>query len=165
MNAKNIKTQLIRPRPISPNPAHCALIFSLHFPPCDNYIYLNVLISETFKPIRRAWSRSCPYCWAGVCGHCKQESAWRSGKHHSTVSCSSLCSLQKPHCRNSPAPAGLSMIGLFYTAKPVQSRLGTPGHFTVLSQVACVNRGGQIPRSTRCRLSTFTGEGGAAHGD
>ena len=26
----------------------------------------------------------------------------------------------------------------FYTAKPVRSWLGTPNHFTVLSQVACV---------------------------
>ena len=34
----------------------------------------------------------------------------------------------------------------FYTAKPVRSRLGTPGNFTVLSQVACVKPGGEVPR-------------------
>ena len=60
MNAKDIKTQLIRLKPtyISPNPESCA--FHGIFPPeiipydkkfkyslCHNYIYLNGLISET----------------------------------------------------------------------------------------------------------------------
>ena len=42
-------------------------------------------------------SRSCQYCWAGVCGQCKRESAQHLGTHRSTVSRSSLRSLRKPH--------------------------------------------------------------------
>ena len=63
MNAKDIKTQLIRPRPtcyISPNPERTVPTFFLCIFPaeiipyyknqnslCANYIYLNVVISET----------------------------------------------------------------------------------------------------------------------
>ena len=39
--------------------------------------------------------------------------------------------------------AYMYMYRPFYTAKPVQSQLGTPCHFTVLSQVTCKTEGGK----------------------